>query len=444
MKVKKISLLLCASILGSLTLSPLTVNAEEKELEYKGKLEFMHFSTGEEAEANGGAEGLRTMLDEWQTEHPDIELVQNVMAHDDYLEKSAALAAAGDLPDIYMLKGSNTTSWAEQGLAMDMTDIIKNSSDAENYNMDLFYAWESDDKYYGIPALALGSATILVYNEDMWKDAGFESFPETWEEIIDSKDYFLDQGITPIAFGNGAQWNMESCFLSVVGNRFCGDEWMKSLIEKTGAKFTDEKFVEALEFTQKIFTSGIINEDFNAITNDDAREYYLDGSAAAFIGGDWDIKYMHSVLVDDPELLEKTKFVVLPQPEGATAAEGTQNSGMGWAVTINPKVAEDPAKLDAAIDLIYKITGSEYASYIAENYAFKCVTDVKDVDLSKFDQYEQDFYHYLEEPSCLIYDSYLSSPVWSQVWADLQVMTNGEMEPKEVAENAQKAYEENY
>ncbi len=31
----------------------------------------------------------------------------------------------------------------------------------------------------------------------------------------------------------------------------------------------------------------IFNEDFNAVTNEDAREYYISGEAAAFIGGNW-------------------------------------------------------------------------------------------------------------------------------------------------------------
>ncbi|MFU0827136.1 MAG: hypothetical protein ACFWTJ_06285 [Lachnoclostridium sp.] len=72
-----------------------------------------------------------------------------------------------------------------------------------------------------------------------------------------------------------------------IGDRFTGGDWTHSLIEKKGAAFTDQAFVDALKFTKDIFASGIFNEDFNAISNEDAREYYISGDAAAYIGGNW-------------------------------------------------------------------------------------------------------------------------------------------------------------
>ena len=63
-----------------------------------------------------------------------------------------------------------------------------------------------------------------------------------------------------------------------------------------------------------------------------------------------------------------------------------------------------------------------------------------------FDQITQDFYNYsyVDTTKCEIYDSYINSAVWDVLNTDLQTMMNGEMTPEEVAENAQKAYEENY
>ncbi|MBQ3163161.1 MAG: sugar ABC transporter sugar-binding protein, partial [Lachnospiraceae bacterium] len=53
----------------------------------------------------GGSDGFRTVLAEWNEAHPDIELVENVLANAEYKTQIATLAAAGDLPDVFLLQG---------------------------------------------------------------------------------------------------------------------------------------------------------------------------------------------------------------------------------------------------------------------------------------------------------------------------------------------------
>jgi len=414
-------------------------------LAYKGDLEIMHFSTSEESEGNGGSDGFRTVIAEWESAHPDITLSQNVLANADYKTQIATLAGANDLPDVFLLQGMNTKTWAEQGLIMDMSDIIKASPYAAKYDNSLFYPFTADGKIYGLPALTGGTCAVVVYDSKAWADAGFDKFPETWDDVIKAKDYFSASGIDTVAFGNGGKWQANSNFLSTVGDRFTGSDWTHSLIEKTGAAFTDQPFIDALKFTQDIFASGVFNADFNAITNEDAREYYISGDAAAFIGGNWDVSYIQATL-KDTDLYDTTKFAVIPQPEGATASTNTHNIGLGYAVAINAKLANDPEKLAAAIDLAYEITGPAFAEYVAANYALGGLTKVEGVDLSKFDQFTQDFYNfsYVDNKPCEIYDSYISSAVWDVFNTDVQSMLNGAISPEDVAANAQKSYEENY
>ncbi|MDF2803860.1 MAG: extracellular solute-binding protein family 1 [Anaerocolumna sp.] len=411
-------------------------------LAYKGDLEIMHFSTSEESEGNGGSDGFRTVIGEWESAHPDITLSQNVLANADYKTQIATLAGANDLPDVFLLQGMNTKTWAEQGLIMDMSDIIKASPYAAKYDNSLFYPFTTDGKIYGLPALTGGTCTVVVYDSKVWADAGFDKFPETWADVIKAKEYFSGKGMDTVAFGNGGKWQANSNFLSTVGDRFTGSDWTHSLIEKKGAAFTDQPFVDALKFTQDIFASGVFNADFNAITNEDAREYYISGDAAAFIGGNWDVSYIQATL-KDTDLYGTTKFAVLPQPDGATASTDTHNIGLGYAVAINAKLADDPEKLAAAIDLAYEITGPSFADYVAANYALGGLTKVENVDLSKFDQFTQDFYNfsYVDNKACEIYDSYLTSAVWDVFNTDVQSMLNGAITPEEVAANAQKAYE---
>ena len=446
-KRQVVSIALASAMAASMGLSAAAAtDVAATDLAYKGELELMHYSTSEEADGNGGSDAFRTTIANWEAAHPDITLNQNVIANAEYKTEIATLAAADDLPDVFLLQGMNTIAWAEQGLVMDLTDTIKASPYYDQYNQAYFTPFTVGDKIYGFPALTGGTCTVVIYDKQMWKDAGFDTFPSTWEDVEKASEYFNEQGITTIAFGNGGQWQANSCFLSTLGNRYTGPDWFSSLIAKDGAAFTDDTFVAALKETQHLFNeTSIFNEDFNAVTNEDAREYYISGDAAAFIGGNWDESYIWASL-QDTDKFDQMGFAVLPQPADATEAPNSQNIGLGYAVAINPKVAEDPDKLAAAIDLAQELTGPAFASYVAENYALGGLTKVDDVDLSGFDQITQDFYNwsYVDTDACEIYDSYIDSAVWSVLNTDLQTMMNGEMSPEDVAANAQAAYEENY
>jgi raffinose/stachyose/melibiose transport system substrate-binding protein len=406
------------------------------------EITIMHFSTSEESQGNGGSDGFRTTLENWKKAHPDIKVVENVLANDKYKTQLSTLAAANDLPDVFELQGMNTKAWSKQGIIMDMTDIISKSPYYDKYNKDMFYPFTNDGKIYGLPALTGGTCSVVVYDSAAWKKAGFDKFPEKWDDVLKAKDYFAPKKINTIAFGNGDKWQANSCFLSTIGNRFTGSEWFRSVIEKKGAKFTDQKFVDALKFTRDAFTSGVFNNDFNAIDNEAAREYYINGTAAAFIGGNWDVSYIQATLKDKP-LYNTTKFAVLPQPAGATGSTKTHDIGLGYSISLNSKLTDQ--KLSVATDLAYELTGKSFADYVGKKYALSGLTKTE-VDLSSFDQFTKDFYNYsyVDNTSCDIYDSFVSSAVWDELNTNMQIMLNGKISPEEVAEKAQKSYESNY
>ncbi len=207
---------------GSTDTAATKTNIAKTDLAYKGELEIMHFSTSEESEGNGGSDGFRTVLKDWETTHPDITLVQNILANDDYKTQVATLAAANDLPDVFLLQGMNTKAWAAQELVLDMTDIISKSIYASQYDDSLFYPFTSEEKIYGLPVLTGGTCAVVVYDSAAWADAGYDKFPERWDEVLKAKDYFTDKGMDTIAFGNGGKWQVNSTFLATVGDRFTG------------------------------------------------------------------------------------------------------------------------------------------------------------------------------------------------------------------------------
>lgn len=426
-------------------------NAEGSEQNAEGgavTVNLMHFSTSEESEGNGGSDGMRTMIAEWVAANPNATLNQNVLANAEYKTQIATMAAAGDLPDVFLLQGMNTKAWAKQGLILDMTDIIKSSPYYSDYNMSYFTPFKDGEKMYALPCLTGGTCTVVVYDKAEWQAAGYDKFPSTWEDVAKANKYFKANGKTcAVAFGNGGQWQGNSCFLSTLGDRYTGSDWFLSIINKGGAKFTDEPFVKALDECKNLFQSGIFNADFNSVTNEDAREYFISGDAPAFIGGNWDESYIAANLKEgDKEKYENMYFAVLPQPADASYNPNGQNIGLGYGIALNAKLKDDPAKLKVCVDLAYKLTGPDFAKFVATKYALGGLTKVGAVDLTKFDRVDQDFYNYsyVDTTPCEIYDSYVDPAVWSVCNTELQTLLNGDGDAAQVAADIQKAYEENY
>lgn len=417
----------------------------DNELAYKGDISYMHFSTSEEAEGNGGSDGHRTMIANWEAGHPDITLNQEILANGDYKTQIATYASSDELPDVFLLQGMNTISWVNQGLVYDVTDDLKNSPYYDHYNMDYMVPFTVDDHYYGFPVLTGGTCTVVVYDSSMWADAGYDEFPTTWDEVEEAKSYFDDEGIDTLGFGNQGQWNLNSDFVSCLGYQYTGTDWFSHIIAGDGeAAFNDQEFVDALTETTYLFKdAGLFNSDFNMKSNEDARELYISGDCAAYICGNWDVDYIKATLQqDDPEKYANTKFAVLPKADNATKYEKFQNIGLGYAVAINAKVADDPDKLAACIDFAEYITGPEFGKYVGEKYALGGFCKA-DFDLSQFDQFTQDFYNYsyVDNKGCEIYDSYVDGSVWSVLNTEMQEMVNGDIEPEQVAQDTQDAYE---
>ena len=401
-------------------------------------LTFAHFSTEEEVvSGNPGAVSFRYAIDQWETENPNVTLDKTVMANDEFKPWIATLAEANDLPDVFIMQGMNTKDWVSKGLVLPMDDIVNSCAWGSKYNTGLFAPFKDDNgALYAIPILAVGTCTIIAYDSELWSQAGYDTFPDNWDDVVAASAYFKGEGIDTMAFGNSGGWQLNSCWLSAVGDRFTGGDWFWSIINKTGAKFTDQAFIDSLKFTQDAFASGVFNKDVNSINNEEARELYLNGTAASFCGGNWDISHIGATA--DPELKARTKFAVIPQPAGASATTKTHAAGLGFGIAINSNLTG--AKLEAAKNLATYVTGPVFADYLTANFAQIGCCASGDVDMSGFDQFTIDFYDFYENPTCEIYDSYMDGELVGIMNAAMQEMLGGTKTPEQVAQESQDAY----
>ena len=413
-------------------------------LAYEGPLSMMHFAAPETAEDDGGAESFRVTLAAWKVAHPGITVEETVLSAEDCGALLRDCGGADSLPDVFLIHAGDAAAWAAEGLAMDLTDILQASPYRESYRSACFLPFTAGDGMYGFPALAGGTCTVVIYDRELWAEAGFGSFPAGWDEVGRAAEYFSGKGIDTIAFGGGEERSV-SGLISTLASRYTGAEWFTGLASGSGAALTDTAFVRALTTAQQLFTgTGIFNEDFAVITGEDACEYFLAGDAAAMIGSTRDAASVRQALADDgDERLGRIGFAVLPQPADAVGMADSQSGSLSWAVALRPGLAEDPDKLNAAVDLAQELTGPAFSGYAAEHFALAGLTDPGEADLSRADAAAAAFYRWFCEDStlCGSLDTCLPPEAWDALYAGVVSVLCGEMQPAQAAEEAQAALE---
>lgn len=91
--------------------------------------------------------------------------------------------SGGDTPDIFLNYWNNTSTWADKGALLDLTNYISNDKD---YNVGDFLdgTWTQSTykgKRYSIPFLLKSSE--LYYRKDILKKYGYDSAPNTIEKL---------------------------------------------------------------------------------------------------------------------------------------------------------------------------------------------------------------------------------------------------------------------
>lgn len=381
------------------------------------------------------ATGVREMLDKFQTENPNI--VVNVEAIGDqtaYYTKLKTLAASNSLPDVFVCKGSELAAFAKNGLVASLDDVLNADPEWKNgFIPSAFADISTGGSIYAVPYSML-STHVIYYNKQILADAGYDAFPATWDEFDKMINDLKGKGVTPIALGNKEPWVAESCIMSCLGDRFTGSDWFASIMDGSGAKFTDPEFVEALGAMQELGTMGAFNSDMNSLNSDQQKTLYFNGEAAMFMEGSWAVG---AVTAGPEEIAKNTEVAVLPSVDkGKGEAKATSGgSGSGFAVGIN----NYDEKKEAIASLLKALSGEDYSKNIAakgEPVAYL----VDDYDKSNVSELAMKYNAMAESLAFTpIYDSFLDPSVVDVMNSNLQELLIGVITPEECAQNIQDA-----
>ena len=282
---------------------------------------------------------INSIIDAFEAENPDIDIVADCVLNDSYKEKIRVLVSTDDIPDLFFtwsgMFGENLVS---SGRVLALDDML--AADPEYkaiINPAQLIPFQVDGVQYGIPWSMDGK--VFFYNKDVFAELGL-SIPTSYSELLTLCQTLKDNGYDePISAGFKAEWAV-SHYLGTLCQRIVDPETLKNDYDLKG-DFSDPGYIRALEVFVEL--AQYMTEDPCSIDHQEARD--------AFIAGDSPICYMqcgeNKYIVDDAEF--DYGFFNFPAIEDGKGDANEMTGGPeGWMLSN----VSSPEVRDAAIKFL--------------------------------------------------------------------------------------------
>jgi len=129
--------------------------------------------------------GIQNALDKFNEEHPDIEVIQEVVMWEDAWPKNIAAVGTDTAPEMDFAIPDLTMSVYRQGGLMPVTDIVEETqASGLTFYENVLSMFNYRDEYWGVPIWGL--PFCWVYRPSYLQEyAGTDKPPDTWAETLE-------------------------------------------------------------------------------------------------------------------------------------------------------------------------------------------------------------------------------------------------------------------
>lgn len=383
------------------------------------------------------ARTVREIIAQFEKDNPTIEIDEQAIPVDGYRQRISTVAAADELPDIFLTyAGSFTDEFYNGKLIQPLTPLFEENPEwKESFLIGALDPYEYDGELYSAP-VAMSATSFLYYNKDLFEENNLE-VPETWDEFIKTIQFFNEKEITPLAMGNKAPWVAQSTTFGAIADRVTGTDWFMNAVEQNDASFTDPVFIDALNRFKELVDNSAYADGANSMDNTQAEQYFAQGKAAMMINGSWTLSSLGASVSE--EVLNNIGVAVVPAIKDGEGLENTITGGPGGGYLLSSDT--EGADKDAALKLIYALSNADAQKAIAESNSM-VMYDVELEEKNVNPLFYEAFNLVRNVEFAPVYDLYLNSAAAEALNNGLQeIMLGGD--PKKVAESIQAAQASN-
>lgn len=292
-------------------------------------------------------EQMNNILGVFEEGHPNINIAFDPTNPPDYNAVLRTQLEGGTAPDLFYLRSFSTS---RQLYADGFLESLEGLPDLEeSFSEAGLAAWSTGDgETYGVPMIAVSHG--IYYNEDIFSELGLD-IPQTWSELLDVAQQAQDAGYVPFANASGDEWTIaEIVFMNLAPNFIGGREGRLAYLNGERC-FNDPNVVAAFEAVEDI--ASYLPEGQEALTYYDSQQIFLQGEAAMWMGGSWDIPFFESENLD----FEWSIFNVPPPEDRECQVTFHLDAGMGLNAASENK--------EAAREFLQWMSTQEFAAQLA-------------------------------------------------------------------------------
>src|SRR5215204_6293075 len=241
---------------------------------------------------------MKKMVDQFNTEHPNIKVTMTTIRWQDYYQKVPAAVLSGQGPDVGIAHQDNLATLAARRSILPLDDIATELQlDESDFIPAVWKGGIYQDKRYGIP---LDVHSLAQYwNTDQLSKAGLDKPPATKEEFDQATEKLKAGGSQP--FWMPSRWPAHLIFYSLIWQNG-GAPYSE---DGQTATFNSEEGVEALTWMVDQIKNGVSPRNVAVDTQYNA---FKTGKNAGTFDGIWQINDLKTTA-------PKLKWALAPVPK---------------------------------------------------------------------------------------------------------------------------------
>ncbi|WP_028560512.1 extracellular solute-binding protein [Paenibacillus pinihumi] len=373
-------------------------------------------------------------IKQFEEQNPDINIEAQDIPSAQYRTKLRTEAAGNSMPDMFILFPAVEM---EPYIAADVLMPIDEIMDEWKGILppQALAGFNVNGKQYAIPT-KMTFVDIIYYHKDLLESVGYKEFPATYSEFLEMAKKLKAAGITPIVMGNKNRWPMQSSFISAVGDRFAGSDFLQKVIQGE-AKFTDPDYVNALNTVSELVNLEAFNADINTMDEVQQQDYFLQKKAAITITSSTiDTKFRAGNT--DKAAAENIGIALFPAVEGGkgdpTKSAGVIQYGIGLSKGLSD------AKKEAAMKFLKFFYAPElYTTLMSKGIVVPALVETP----ADTTPYLKEMLELTKNGSAVVFDSVMQPALKDAMENGIQAILTKQKTPEQVAKELQDTMDKN-
>ncbi len=280
------------------------------------------------------------IISEFEKANPNIKIEKEVLNTEPYKSKLKVLSASNDLPDIgFTWAAGFMDPYVKGNMFAPLNDLVEGDLKGQ-FVKGTVEAYAFDGTDYALPVEL--NIVPVYYNKAIFAKYSLQ-VPKTYAEFQNVVKTLKDNGVTPITLGGKEGWTASFWYM-YLADRIGGPDLMDQAVANNS--FTDPALIEAAKQSQALVDMGAFNKGFVGLSNDEAKAEFMNGNAAMFMNGTWEVPNYTTNVEVPQEFRDNIGFFKFPTVDGGKGDVDDWIGGPGVALFVsnNSKHMEEAKK----------------------------------------------------------------------------------------------------